>query len=277
MSVLYIVATPIGNVGDISQRALETLENVDVIYAEDTRTSGKLMQLCGIKNKIIALHKYNEVHKQQAVLEFLQQGKTAALISDAGTPTISDPGYLLVEYLRQNNIKVEVIPGCCSLIAALSISGLPSDKFEFAGFIPSKPSSRRNFLNEFITKQITTVFFETPHRIIDCLADFYSLLEENEREIRRIFIARELTKKFEDTILLTIKEAQNWILQNKDKSRGEFVLVLEASKNKSKENWQELTDLMIKHEVRTKTISKIIAEQTGEPQKKVYEYILLAK
>ncbi len=266
----FIVATPIGNMSDISQRAIDTLTTVDLIYAEDTRQTHKLLQHFNIKNTVYQLHKHNEATQKLDIANQLSYGKNIAIVSDAGTPLIADPGYVTVAYLRENHHNVTVIPGCSSVIAALSISGLPSDQFQFAGFIPSKTKQRQDFLQTFLHYPQTTVFFETPHRIVDCLADCLAIFGGE----RKIFIGRELTKQFEDTTLIPLSEANHWLSANEKRTKGEFVLILEATNTQPESDWQNLAKLMLKENLPTKAIASIIAKYTGENKKQVYQYVL---
>ena len=169
VATLYIVATPIGNLSDISQRAIDTLQEVDVIAAEDTRHSGKLLQHYLISTPMISVHEHNEQQRSEVLLARLQQGESVALISDAGTPLISDPGYRLVSLVRKHNIRVVPIPGSCALISALSASGLASDRFSFEGFLPSKQGARQQALQALENERRTLIFYESPRRLKSCL------------------------------------------------------------------------------------------------------------
>ncbi|PID66798.1 MAG: 16S rRNA (cytidine(1402)-2'-O)-methyltransferase [Gammaproteobacteria bacterium] len=267
---LYVVATPIGNRDDITRRAIDTLTHVDLIYAEDTRQTHKLLQFLGIKNTIYQLHKHNEASQKYDIAKQLDKDKSVAIVSDAGTPLIADPGYVTLAYLREKGYPVRVIPGCSAVIAALSISGLPSEQFQFAGFIPSKPKQRQHFLAAYRTAGQPTVFFETPHRIAACLQDFTAIFGGQ----RRLFIGRELTKQFEDTVLLPLSEAQAWINAYAKRQKGEFVLILAASTEAPQSDWQSLAKLLLAEKVSTKSIAKVVAKYTGENKKAVYQYIL---
>ncbi len=267
---LYIVATPIGNMSDMSQRAIDTLTDVDLIYAEDTRQTHKLLQQFGIKNTIYQLHKHNEASQKIDIANQLDSGKSVAIVSDAGTPLIADPGYVTLAYLREKSYPIKVIPGCSAVIAALSISGLCSDNFQFIGFAPSKAKQRQDFLATLQHCPQTTVFFETPHRIKDCLDDCLAILGG----IRKIFIGRELTKQFEDTVLLSIAEAQQWINAHDKRQKGEFVLILEASNQAPIADWQQLAQLLLAENLSTKSIASVVANYTGENKKVVYQYVL---
>ncbi len=267
---LYVVATPIGNREDITRRAIDTLTHVDLIYAEDTRQTHKLLQYFGIKNTIYQLHKHNEASQKQAIAKQLDKGKSVAIVSDAGTPLIADPGYVTLAYLHQHDYPVRVIPGCSAVIAALSISGLPSEQFQFAGFIPSKPKQRQHFLATYQTARQTTVFFETPHRIAACLQDFVDIFDAQ----RQLFIGRELTKQFEDSVLLPLHQAGTWLKANDKRQKGEFVLALAGVDTPSESNWQGLAQLLLAEKLSTKSIATIVAKHTSTNKKTVYQYIL---
>lgn len=267
---LYVVATPIGNMGDMTHRAIETLSSVDIIYAEDTRQTHKLLQYFNIKNTVYQLHKHNEASQKIDIAKQLDNGNNVAIVSDAGTPLIADPGYTTLAYLRERDYPIFVIPGCSSVVAALSISGLPSDNFQFVGFAPSKPKQRQDFLHQLQHTQQTTVFFETPHRIVQCLADCADIFDAE----RQIFIGRELTKQFEDTVLLPVKKAPDWINVHDKRSKGEFVLILAPAETQAESNWQTLAELLKNENLSTKTITSIIVSYTGETKKTVYQYLL---
>ncbi len=191
--ILYIVPTPIGNLGDITQRALDVLASVDMIAVEDTRHTGKLLAHFNISTKTFALHDHNEQQKAQVLVDKLLSGLSIALVSDAGTPLISDPGYHLVTQCRQAGVKVVPLPGPCAVITALSASGLPSDSFSFEGFLPAKSKARKDKLLEIAKVSRTCIFYESPHRICESLQDMLDVLG-GEREV---VLARELTKTFE--------------------------------------------------------------------------------
>ncbi|RUO56404.1 16S rRNA (cytidine(1402)-2'-O)-methyltransferase [Pseudidiomarina homiensis] len=219
---LYIVPTPIGNLGDLSPRAQETLANVAAIAAEDTRHSRKLLQQFAINNEVFALHEHNERERAQAVIERLQGGDSLALISDAGTPLISDPGYVLVQQCREQGIRVVALPGPCAITTALSGAGLPTDRFTFEGFLPAKPQQRRKTLSELVAEPRTMVFYESPHRILATLSD----LEEVLGAERKLVLARELTKQFETYLSGSIAEVAAQVNADSNQQRGEFVLML---------------------------------------------------
>lgn len=222
IGTLYIVATPIGNRDDITLRALNILKSVDFILAEDTRHSMQLLTSLGIKNNLSSLHAHNEGDKSKHMIEQLLAGKSAALISDAGTPLISDPGFTLVKLARQHQIPVTPIPGPSALIAALSAAGAPCDSFLFLGFLPAKQQARKNKLDELRDEPHTLVFYESTHRIIDCLNDVIdSYGEECE-----VVLAKELTKTFERFESGPVQQVKKWLLADAGHIKGEFVLII---------------------------------------------------
>jgi len=219
---LYIVPTPIGNLGDITQRAIEVLSNVDLIAAEDTRHTGKLLSHFNIQTKTYALHDHNEQQKAQVLVEKLLAGHSIALVSDAGTPLISDPGYHLVTQCRQAGVKVVPLPGACAVITALSASGLPSDRFSFEGFLPAKSKGRKDKFLEIAKAERTCVFYESPHRILDSLADMLDILGPE----REVVLARELTKTFETIQGMPLGELVEWVKADENQQRGEMALLI---------------------------------------------------
>lgn len=224
MGKLYIVATPIGNLDDITLRALNILREVDLVAAEDTRHSRKLLSAHNISTKMIALHEHNEEHKASELLTQIEGGLSVALISDAGTPLISDPGYRIVEQARVRNIQVVPVPGACAAITALSAGGLPTDRFLFVGFMPAKQQARVSALGELQSQSATLVFYEAPRRIIDLLTDLDAVFGSQ----RKICIAKELTKTFENFISGTASEVRQVLLENEVLQKGEFVVLVEG-------------------------------------------------
>ena len=219
MSKLFIVPTPIGNLGDITFRAIETLKSVDLILAEDTRTSLKLLKHYNIENIVESYHMHNEHKKLISIIERLNSGVQFALISDAGTPGISDPGFLLIRECIKNNIEIECLPGATALIPALVNSGLPSDRFLFEGFLPVK-KGRTKRLKEIAEENRTVIFYESPHRILKTLNDLSTYYNDD----RSVSISRELTKIHEENFRGKIKDAIEYF--KKKKPKGEFVIVL---------------------------------------------------
>lgn len=219
---LYIVATPIGNLGDMSLRAIETLKTVDRIAAEDTRHSLRLLKHLNIEKPLVALHEHNEREAAEKLLAFVSEGHTLALISDAGTPLISDPGYHLVQLAHQLGIEIVPIPGACSIIAALSASGLPTDRFVFEGFLSAKATARRKQLEKLIGETRTLIFLEAPHRILETITAMQACFGDD----RVAVIARELTKTFETIRRGTLLALSDFISQDAMQQRGEFVLLV---------------------------------------------------
>lgn len=225
-STLYIVPTPIGNLGDITQRALSVLRQVSFIAAEDTRHTNKLLTHYGINTRTFALHDHNEQQKVDVLIEKLRSGENIALVSDAGTPLISDPGYHLVSRCRHAGIKVVPLPGPCAVITALSASGLPSDRFSFEGFLAPKSKARQDKFNELATDTRTLIFYESPHRILDSLQDMLMVLGQD----RYVVLARELTKTFETIHGAPLGELIDWLNQDSNRTRGEMVLLVAGFK-----------------------------------------------
>ncbi len=232
---LYIVPTPIGNLGDITQRALEVLSNVDMIAAEDTRHTGKLLSHFNIQTKTFALHDHNEQQKAQVLVEKLLQGASIALVSDAGTPLISDPGYHLVSQCRHAGVKVVPLPGACAVITALSASGLPSDSFSFEGFLPPKSKGRKDKFLEIAKVERTCIFYESPHRIVDSLQDMLDILGAD----RQVVLARELTKTFETIQSLPLGELIEWVNSDGNQQRGEMVLLVHGYRSSDEDTLPE--------------------------------------
>lgn len=226
---LYIVPTPIGNLDDISTRALEILAEVTLIACEDTRHSGKLLSHFGIETRKVALHEHNEKDRAQWLSSKLAEGDSIALISDAGTPLISDPGYHLVSAVREAGFRVIPLPGPCAAITALSASGLPSDRFSFEGFLPAKEKGRTDKLNQLKEDTRTLIFYESPHRIVHSLESIVATLGEN----RQIVMARELTKTFETYLSGTAKEVFEQVVADTNQQRGEIVLMVHGYRSES--------------------------------------------
>ncbi|MCK4608552.1 MAG: 16S rRNA (cytidine(1402)-2'-O)-methyltransferase, partial [Gammaproteobacteria bacterium] len=225
MKTLYIVATPIGNLGDITLRALEILKQVDYVAAEDTRHSKNLLTHFSIKKPMLALHDYNEKESSKTLLHHLQQGADIALVSDAGTPLISDPGYHLVTMLRAAGIKIVPIPGACAAIVALAAAGLPTDKFIFEGFLPAKTTARTARLTAIQKETRTMVFYEAPHRLLKSLDDFITVFGAD----RMAVLAKELTKQFETIYHANLEEIKTWLTADPKRQKGEFVLLVHGA------------------------------------------------
>mgnify|MGYP000845713182 FL=1 len=267
---LYIVATPIGNLDDISRRALATLQAADIIACEDTRHSRRLLDAYAIDRPLTALHQHNERGAAEALIRRLQAGENVALISDAGTPLVSDPGALLTRLAHAADIRVSPLPGASSVIAALSASGLPADRFTFAGFIPAKAGERQRFLDDYRTATHTTIFFEAPHRISDTLAT----MAETFDSARPLVIARELSKQFEQIVHLSVTTAPAWLAEDDNRQRGEFVLLLGAAVAQTTADWQPLADDLRDAGLSAKTTAALVAKHTGANKKAVYQYLL---
>jgi 16S rRNA (cytidine1402-2'-O)-methyltransferase len=225
LSTLFVVATPIGNLGDISRRALEVLSSVSVIAAEDTRHTGKLLSEFSISSKLVALHDHNEDRSTASIIKMMEDGKSIAIVSDAGTPLISDPGYRLVNQCLSRGFDVVAVPGPSSVTAALSIAGMPTNRFSFEGFVPAKNVARKEFLSNLKFETRTQVFFESPHRINETLRAMKEIMGSK----REISLCRELTKAFEQVVLGTVGEISERVASGDIPSRGEFVLVLRGS------------------------------------------------
>lgn len=219
---LFIVATPIGNLSDISQRAIDILNNVDLIAAEDTRHSARLLQHYNISTRMIAIHEHNELQKSSWVLEKLSTGTDIALISDAGTPLISDPGYQLVNTCRNAKVDVVPIPGPCAVITALCAAGLPTDAFQFIGFLPVKSQARISILKNLSACAMTSVMYEAPRRIRNTLLDMQDVFSDT----RRIVLAKELTKSFESFVSGTVSDVLTWLSEEPQREKGEFVILV---------------------------------------------------
>ena len=222
---LYVVATPIGNLGDMSLRAVATLKSVDLIAAEDTRVTGHLLTHFSIQTKMLRLHEHNEKAQTENLCALLQQGKSIALVTDAGTPAISDPGAWLVRTAHDLGIQVSPIPGANAAISALSAAGAASSPFLFYGFLPPKSASRQKALREFIDLPYTLIFYEAPHRMIETVVDLTRVLGPE----RRLTIARELSKIYETIHPCKLGGAEQWLRQDQNRLKGEFVLIIEAA------------------------------------------------
>lgn len=223
--VLYVVATPIGNLADMVPRAVEALQTVALIAAEDTRHSSRLLAHFDIKTPAIAYHDHSDDQRTEHILQRLLSGEHVALISDAGTPLVSDPGYRLVREARQSGIQVIPIPGACAMIAALSAAGLPSDRFAFEGFLPAKQTARCSVLQSLVNETRTLIFYEAPHRILETLRDIAQIFGAE----REVVIARELTKTFETIRGGPVAEITDWVAGDSNQQRGEIVLLIRGA------------------------------------------------
>ena len=272
---LYVVATPIGNLADISYRAVETLKQVDLIAAEDTRHVKMLLQHYGITNKLVSLHQHNEEKYSPVLLDKLRSGLSIALVSDAGTPLLSDPGMPLVKLVKEAGLDVVPIPGACALIAALSAAGLPVTQFTFEGFLPRTSSARKSFFNERVLLSKTWVFYESCHRILATLQDMAETIPLD----RQIVIARELTKLHETIVKASLGEALDLVMQNDNMRKGEFVVIVDGAVEHKKDSvisteQEKLLQVLLK-EVSIKTAVAMAVELTGLRKKIVYQAALM--
>ena len=266
---LYLVATPIGNLGDLSPRAVETLEAVDFIAAEDTRVSVKLLNHFSIKKPLVSYHEHNHVTAGQAILARLLAGESCALVTDAGTPAISDPGEDLVRLCAENGVEVLSIPGCCAAVNALAVSGLPTGRFTFEGFLTVNKKSRRERLDSLKTEERTMIFHEAPHKLRTTLEDLCAAFGPE----RRLALCRELTKLHEETIRTTLEQAVEFYTENAPK--GEYVLVV-AGAEPVQAAAVTLEDgvaqvLALKRQgIRLKDAAREVAEHTGLSKNELY-------
>lgn len=269
---LYIVATPIGNLADMSARAIEVLKNVDVIAAEDTRHSGHLLQHHAITTSTVSLHEHNEQQRSEVLLSRLQSGESIALISDAGTPLISDPGFRLVSLVRAHGIKVVPIPGCCALVTALSASGLASDRFSFEGFLPSKQGARKQTLEKLANETRTMIFYESPRRLHSTLENMQSIFGAD----RPACLARELTKLHETIMTKPLAELQDWVASDSNQQRGECVVLVEGNRQQqdaSEADVERVLSLLLT-DLPVKRAAAITASLLSVSKNKAYEQAL---
>ncbi len=273
IGALYIVATPIGNREDITFRALQVLKSVDFILAEDTRHSVQLLHALGIKGNLISLHAHNENDKSKSIIDKILTGKTAALISDAGTPLISDPGYLLVKLARAQQIPVIPIPGACALITALSAAGVPCDSFLFLGFLPAKANARQAKLKALRSEPYTLIFYESTHRILECLDDISTIYDST----CEIVLAKELTKTFERFISGTVMEVKNWLMAEPSHSKGEFVLIIPPRPEESLPQDHEKMLTILLQELPLKQAVAIASKLSQANKNELYDLALQLK
>ncbi|HST28173.1 MAG TPA: 16S rRNA (cytidine(1402)-2'-O)-methyltransferase [Rudaea sp.] len=269
---LFIVATPIGNLADLSTRAREILSSVDLIAAEDTRHSAALLAQFGIATRTLALHEHNEREKSAELVQRLRAGAQIALISDAGTPLISDPGYRLVRAAREAGIAVSPVPGACAAIAALSAAGLPSDRFVFEGFLPAKSAARRAHLQTLAAETRTVIFYESSHRIEECLHDCVGVFGGE----RHAVLARELTKLYETILDGTLTELSVRVESDRDQQRGEFVLLIagaDADADTAKLAEGRRVFEILRKELPPSRAAKLAAEISGAPRKALYDAV----
>jgi 16S rRNA (cytidine1402-2'-O)-methyltransferase len=272
---LYIVATPIGNLQDITFRAIETLKSVSLIVAEDTRHSQPLLQHYAINTKILTLHEHNERESTEKLLNQLKQGLSIALISDAGTPLISDPGFHLVKAARAGGIKVVPLPGPCAAIAAMSVSGVATDRFVFEGFLPAKAGARKLRLEKLRNEERTMIFYEAPHRIQALLQDMLQVFGSN----RMVVMARELTKLFETITAQPLAALIAWVDADTNQRRGEIVVIVEGKDSKTEENEPSFkhTLAILLDALPLKQAVEVTMKLTGQKKNTVYETALQLK
>ncbi|MBN3051333.1 16S rRNA (cytidine(1402)-2'-O)-methyltransferase [Pectobacterium brasiliense] len=269
-STLYIVPTPIGNLGDITQRALAVLASVDLIAAEDTRHTGLLLQHFAINARLFALHDHNEQQKADVLLAKLQSGQSIALVSDAGTPLINDPGYHLVRRCREAGVRVVPLPGACAAITALSASGLASDRFCYEGFLPAKTKGRKDKLRELGEETRTLIFYESTHRLLDSLQDISEVLGAE----RYVVLAREITKTWESIHGAPVGELLAWVKEDENRRKGEMVLIVEGHQIDDSalpaEALRTLT--LLRAELPLKKAAALAAEIHGVKKNALYRY-----
>ena len=271
---LYIVATPIGNLSDITAHAIDCLKSVAIIACEDTRTSGKLLNHFNIPTKTWAYHDHNAEVQTPKRIEILQSGQSIALISDAGTPLISDPGFRLVRACHQAGIKVSPVVGASAAIAALSVAGLPSDKFYFYGFLPAKTAGRQSELTKINDLSATLIFYEAPHRIVECIDDMITVLGDN----RQVTFCRELTKTFETIYPSTLGELKQFVASDANQQKGEMVLVVAGANDSVNDEGKH--DALLKRllqDLSVKKAAQLASDITGTKKNALYERALILK
>jgi len=267
-ATLYVVATPIGNLADLSPRAQEVLRSVAAICAEDTRHTGQLLSHFGISRPLVALHDHNEEAMAERVVARLLGGESMAVVSDAGTPLVSDPGFRLVRAARAAGVKVSPVPGACAAIAALSVAGLPSDRFVFEGFLPAKAAARRERLQRLAGETGTLVFYESSHRIAESLADMAAAFGDE----RPAVVARELTKLFETVLDGTLAQLRAAVDADDNQRKGEFVVMVQGAADDEAAKIAEGRRLhaRLKEHLPPSTAAKLAAELSGAPRKLLY-------
>lgn len=274
---LYVVATPLGNLRDITQRALDILASADAIAAEDTRNTRRLLAHFGLNTPCFALHQHNETVAALRVLERLRAGEAIALVSDAGTPAISDPGGRVVAMVREAGLAVVPVPGPAALTAALSVAGLGETGFVFGGFLPARSGPRREALKRLARGGLPVVLYEAPHRVLECLADITAVCGNQ----AKLVIARELTKLFEEVFCGRLGDAAAWFAADVNRQRGEFVLIVEPPPAATDETRpalaaEELLGLLLEELPPTRA-AKLAARITGEPRQALYARALALK
>lgn len=270
---LYVVATPIGNLEDMAPRALRVLSEVDLIAAEDTRHSGKLLRHFAVGTKVEAIHEHNERQQVPRLVEFLKAGKSIAFITDAGTPLVSDPGFHLVRAARRAGLRVTPVPGACAAITALSAAGLPSDRFVFEGFPPAKTGARRALFEELRAENRTLIFYESPHRILESLQDMLEIFGAG----REAVLARELTKQFETLRSGSLGEIHEWVARDPDQRLGEFVVLIHGAPRPEQQAVDPEAERILKillDELPVSQAAALAAKITGLKKNRLYESAL---
>lgn len=273
---LYVVATPIGNLEDMTPRAVRVLSQADMIAAEDTRHSAKLLRHFNVGTKTEAIHEHNERSQVPRLVEFLKAGKSIAFITDAGTPLVSDPGFHLVRAARQAGIRVVPVPGACAAIAALSAAGLPSDRFVFEGFPPAKSAARRAVFEKLREEARTLIFYESPHRILESLGEMTEIFGPG----REAVLARELTKQFETVHNGTLAELFEWVERDTNQQLGEFVILIHGVPRAEQEAMDAEAERVLRiliEELPVSQAASLAAKITGLKKNKLYEYALSLK
>jgi len=268
---LFIVATPIGNLEDLAPRARQTLANVDLIAAEDTRRTGRLLSHFGIKTRLYALHDHNEEESAESLVAELANGRSVALVSDAGTPLLSDPGYRLVRAAHRDGVPVSPIPGPSALTTALSVAGLPTDRFCFEGFLPAKAKARRDVLVSLVNEPRTMIFYESVHRIEKTLEDLVSIFGPS----RPAFVGRELSKMYEQCVQARLDELLDQLVSGTIPDKGEFVLVV-AGSTVTETSSIDVDRLLVElaDKLPGKEVAKVISRATGEKRNALYQRLL---
>lgn len=266
-AALYVVATPIGNLDDISSRAVAVLRGVHLVAAEDTRRTGRLLERLGVATRLSALHEHNEAERVAALLDRITAGESVALVSDAGTPLVSDPGYRLVAAARERGLAVVAVPGCCAAIAALSVAGLPTDRFRFEGFLPARAAARRERLKALRHEPDTQVFYEAVHRIGETLADLAEIFGAE----RRAFLARELTKLHETTYGGSLAAVMSALVADPAGDRGEFTIVVAGAEEVPAGQLEiERVVAVLAAELPPSQAATLAARLTGVPRREAY-------
>ena len=270
--VLYLVATPIGNLADLSERAVKVLSEVDFIAAEDTRNTAKLLSYLGISKPMVSYFQHNRTERGEVICDRLKEGQSCALVTDAGTPAISDPGEDLVRLCAEKNIRVTFVPGACAAIAALALSGLFTGRFAFEGFVSGAKGERKKRLTELKDEERTLIFYEAPHHLVNTLDDFYEAFGN-----RKIALCRELTKLNEEITRTTLAEAVEYYKKNAP--RGEYVLVVEGGKKEKDDFWVSLTPLQhvqfyMDSGMDKNTAIKTVAKERGVQKNEIYKEVV---